>query len=172
MKVPCANATASSCGLAADVRAFDKAITIGGDSATTYMVKLKICGVFETRPYNACKAGAENPRICIDGTPATTPSNAPTYPTLGLKIAAPARTYWLNGMWEPDTIVKFEYSATFEMKGGTTVNVVSDGGNNANIYTGRMKNVSCPAVPASAGIMQPYGGQFIHFKVESVSPMN
>ena len=170
MKVPCANATATQCGLPTNVRAFNKPIMIGGDPATTYKVKLKICAIFETRDYTACKPGSDNPRVCIDGTLVNTPSYKPTYPTLAIKVPDPARTYYLNAMWQSDTIVKIEYSSTFEMKGGQTVNVISDGGNNDGIYTGRMKMVSCPNVPASAGIMQPFAGQFVHFQVESVTP--
>jgi hypothetical protein len=71
-------------------------------------------------------------------------------------------------MFQADTIVKVDYMTTIDIKGGSMLNFISDGGSNGNIYTQRMKaNLTCPDVP---GVMQPYSGQFMHFKVVSVDP--
>lgn len=166
-----AGGTGTSCTISdANARKIDKTFTLGGDAATTYMVKLKFCGVFESRPYNTCMAqtGADK-RLCVGGTPASTPSNAPTYPTLGVKVTEPAQTYFVNSAWEADTVSQINFSWTIPMKGGTTVQVLSDGGSNGGVYTGRLKAAyTCPDVP---GVTTPFNGQFLHVKVESVTPM-
>jgi hypothetical protein len=174
-KVPCPTQTgmAASCGVAdMAVRAYNKMFTIGGDPAVTYKVKLHFCAVYEGRIYMGCMTSPDSNRICIDGMPARPDANAPTYPTLALRTAAPAKLYYINSATRneyPDDIMKFDYSATFEMKGGSMVSFESDGGNNANIYTSYQNNRrhTCPNVP---GIMtQPYLGQFLHVTVESVT---
>lgn len=167
-------ATAKNCQIPDAMRMFKKSFTIGGSPATTYKVKLKICGVMESRQYTMCTASPDSGRICIDGKPATSPpapSYIPTYPTLALVVTDPMRTYYLNSMWESDKISFLNYSATFEMKGGTTVSVESDGGRQTNVYTGYQNgNYNCPAPPGIT--KQPHLGHFVHFKVESVDPMN
>ena len=151
-----------------NVRAFDKPLTFGGDPTKTYKVTIKLCGLYETRPYMGCSAMPQ-PRHCVNGTPGTG-GFAATYPTLGLKVAEPMATHWLNGMYQADTIVRIDYTTTIDIKGGSALNFISDGGSNGGIYTQRMKPafMPCPDVP---GIMQPYSGQFMHFKVMSVTPM-
>ena len=166
--VPCpAGAMGGSCNVGTDVRAFDKALKFGGDPAKTYKVTLKICALYETRPYTGCSA-MPNPRHCVNGTPGTG-GFAATYPTLGLKVAEPMATHYLNGMYQADTIVRIDYMTTIDIKGGSALNFISDGGSNGGIYTQRMKPafMPCPDVP---GVMQPYSGQFAHFKVVSVDP--
>jgi hypothetical protein len=100
-----------------------------------------------------------------------TPSYQATYPTLAFKPDA-QRTYYLNGIWKSDDISKLDYSATFDVKGGSMVTIESDGGNNGGIYTAYQKarRYECPMPPGIE--MQPYLGQFLHVKVESVTPMN
>jgi hypothetical protein len=175
IRVPCPNQTGmgASCSVATNVRAYDKPFMITGNPATTYKVKVKICAVYEGRPYTGCMTSPDSPRICINGTPGTG-SFAPTYPSLGIKVADPMRTYYLNnGTDWPDDILKFDYTATIEVKGGTMINVISDGGNNGGVYTPYQKNRrhTCPNVPGMMGTT-PYLGQFIHFQVVSTDPMN
>jgi hypothetical protein len=173
IKVPCpAATTGGSCNIATNVRAYDKPFTIGGTPGTLYKVKLKICAVHEGRPYTMCTASPDSPRICINGMPGTG-GFAPTYPTLALKVGDPARTYYLNsGNDYADKILKFDYTATFEMKGGTMVNFISDGGSNGGVYTAYQGGAkyTCPDAPAE--LVQPYAGQFVWVQVVSVDPMN
>jgi hypothetical protein len=173
VSVPCPSpTTGGSCTVATNIRAYDKPIMIGGTAGTTYKVKLKVCAVYEGRPYSNCMMSPDSPRICINGTPGTG-GYAPTYPTLGIKVDA-TKTYFLNaGNDYADKILKFDYTATFEMKGGSTINIISDGGNNGGIYTpfqGGAK-YTCPDVPGQMAGM-PFSGQFVHFQVVSVDPMN
>jgi hypothetical protein len=163
-------AMATSCSIADNVRMFDKMFTIGGDPNVTYRVRLKICAVFEARPYSGCMTSPDSTRICINGMPVTT-GFAPTYPTLAVKVTEPARTYFINsGTDFSDDIKKLDYTATFEMKGGTTVNIQSNGGQGMNVYTAYQMNRrhTCPNPPGIT--TQPYLGQFVHFQVESVDP--
>jgi hypothetical protein len=173
VKVPCPTpgGMGGSCTVATDVRAYDKPIMIGGTAGTTYKVKLKICAVYEGRPYTGCMMSTDSPRICINGMPGTG-GFAPTYPTLGIKVDA-TKTYFLNaGTDYADKILKFDYTGTFEMKGGSTINIISDGGSNGGIYTPYQGGAkyTCPDVPGFTN-GTPFLGQFIHFQVVSVDPM-
>ncbi|HXU83987.1 MAG TPA: hypothetical protein VN914_21480, partial [Polyangia bacterium] len=92
-----------------------------------------------------------------------------TYPAYSLVVGDPMRTYYLNQGFKADDLIKIDYSATFEVKGGTMLTLGTDGGSNNQIYTARWKNHNfmCPGVPM---ITQPYWGQFIYVTVESVEP--
>ncbi len=171
IKVPCPTqgGTGKSCTIATDVRGFDKPVMIGGDAATTYKVKLKICAVYEARPYTGCTAHPESPKVCINGMPSTG-GFAPTYPTLALKSGD--KTYYLNmESGYADKIFKFDYTATFEIKGGSMVNFISNGGSNGGVYTSFQGpgNPSCPNVP---GVPAGFLGQYMHVQVVSTDPMN
>jgi hypothetical protein len=174
--VPCGTQTgmAASCNVATEMRKWTKMFTIGGNPATTYKVKLHFCAVFEGRTYTGGMASAESARVYIGGMAANPNQYAATYPTLALKTADPMKTYYLNNAASvgeySDKIMKFDYSATFEMKGGSSVVFESDGGSNGGIYTAYQAGAKhmCPMPP---GIMtQPYLGQFVHMKVESTEP--
>ena len=168
--VPCANqsGTGKSCNLPADVRAFDKPYMIAGTAGTTYNVKLKVCAIFEAKPYNGCTDHPESPKICINGMPGAG-GFAPTYPTLAIK--AGENTYYLNKeAGYADKIFKFDYTATFEMQGGSMINILSNGGSNGGIYTA-YQGPGMPTCPNVPGVeKQPYLGQFIHFQVVSAEP--
>ena len=170
--VPCANqgGMAAGCTLPDSVKEWKKEFQFGGDPNTMYMIRFKFCGVFEGRSYTGCQGTGETPNICLNGTLVNTPSYQATYPTVAFKPDA-MRTYYLNAPWKSDDISRFEYSATFTVKGRSTVSFDSDGGDTlSGIYTAYRNNrrYICPDVP---GIMQPYVGQFWHVKVESVTPM-
>ena len=65
--------------------------------------------------------------------------------------------------------MKIDYSATIDVKGGSTITYVTDGGTNLEVYTAKIMNhnYTCPVVP---GLMQPFAGQFIYTTVVSVTP--
>src|SRR5687767_12851755 len=85
VKVPCPTqmGTGKSCNIATEVRAYDKPVMIGGTAGTMYKVKLKVCAVYEGKPYTGCMTHPDSPKICINGTPGAG-GFSPTYPTLGL----------------------------------------------------------------------------------------
>lgn len=175
-KVPCANpeTAGGDCGVgkagygADNGRSFTKEFDFGGDPTKTYKLTFKMCAVFEFHLYNTCAAGSPNDaEICVDGKLDTTSSH-PTYPTLAMKVSEPMHTYYLNKRGMRDTLFKYDYMATVEVKGGAKVTIESDGGNNGGIYTAKKIMASCPTVPGIA--TQPFGGQFAHFQVVSVEP--
>jgi hypothetical protein len=149
----------------------EKAVTLGGNPATTYKIMINLCAVHEGMTYTGCVGTADNPKVCVDGKRDNAGYSA-DYPTLALKVGDPARTYYLNQ--QPgfnDKIFKFAYMTTIEAKGGTTVTLLTDGGGNEGHYkaTHATPPLTCPdPVP---GVMQPYAGQFLHVKVVSTTPM-
>jgi len=174
--VPCPGnptGTPMECAFPVAQHKFDKPFTLGGDPAVTYKVTLHFCAVFEGMRYSGCMMdNPATPKVCLGGTRSNGGNDA-DYPNLGLKIGDPARTYYLNR--EPtflDKVFKFDYSATFEMKGGTTVNFFSDGGGNTGHYTAYGSGGPHTCTPMPPGIMkQPYLGQFIHIQVMGTEPM-
>jgi hypothetical protein len=172
--VPCpAEGTAGSCNIT--MRKFAKMFTLGGDPATTYKVKLKVCAVFEGRSYMGGMALAEAmSHVYVGGMPANPNQFAVTYPVVSMKVGAPMQTYYMNSATlqeYADKIMLFDYTATFDMKGGTTVLFESDGGSNGGTYTAYQagKNAMCPMPPGIT--RQPYSGQFMHVQVVSTEPM-
>jgi hypothetical protein len=172
--VPCpGNPTgkAPECSFPAAKHRFDKPFTLGGDPAVTYKVTLRFCAVFEGMRYSGCtKDDPKAPKVCLGGARASQGYDA-DYPTLGLKIGAPARTYYLNREQTfQDQVFKFDYAATFEMKGGTTVHFFSDGGGNDGHYTAYGDGGPHSCTPSPPGIKQPYLGQFLHIQVLDTQP--
>jgi hypothetical protein len=170
LKAPCPMPTmAGNCDNAdADARRKSETIRFGGDPATKYLVTLKLCGVVEGRRYMGCEmnSAGEPSLVCINGTPLT---NNATYPALSLVVGEPMRTYYLNNGWIADDIIKLDYTARFEIQGGSSVTLETDGGNNTDTYTARRNrhDYTCPDVP---DIMQPFAGQFVYVTVQSVEP--
>jgi hypothetical protein len=174
IKVTCPAGTAATskqCQLPETVRVFSKDYKIEGDPALTYKVKMKFCAVFEGLQYNGCTSSPDDPSVCIGGTRVT--GGFPgTYPTLALKTADPARTYYLNKRADfSDAIFKFEYTLSFEARGGSTVSLVSDGGMMNGVFTARQSNPPPQCTPAPPGIeMQPYLGQYVYIQTATATP--
>jgi hypothetical protein len=175
--VPCPGTpnNGEECSFPAAQHKVDRPFTIAGDPNVTYKVTLKLCGVWEGMKYAGCvppdPAAPAPSNVCIGGTRSNEGNDA-DYPTLALDVAAPARTYYLNRESDIlDKIFKFDYTASFEMKGGTTVSLRTDGGGNDGHYTasGPGGPHSCDTNPP--GIKQPYFGQFVHLQVVSAVPL-
>jgi hypothetical protein len=92
-----------------------------------------------------------------------------TYPAVSMTVSEPMHKYYLNNGGTRDDLRLMEYSATFEMKGGSTITFNTNGGSNSDVYTAKWRghNYTCAGAP---GIMQPFEGQFFWFTVESVTP--
>jgi hypothetical protein len=170
-KVACPTQTgmATGCSIGADgandpLRSFTKSFPIGGDPNKVYKVTLKFCGLFEGRSVTGCAATGSTPNVCVDGTTVNTPSYHPTYPTLIMDVPEPKHIYHLNRKFRNDQIEKHDYEHTFDIKGGSTVEIKTDGGNNRGIYTPYKSGaMTCPNVPGIA--MQPFLGQFFHVQL-------
>jgi hypothetical protein len=140
--------------------------TFGGNPATTYTVKLKICAVSEQRSFTGCMTSmAGSNFVCMDGAI----GGPATYPAVSMTVSEPMHKYYLNNGGTRDDLRLMEYSATFEMKGGSTITFNTNGGSNSDVYTAKWRghNYTCAGAP---GIMQPFEGQFFWFTVESVTP--
>ena len=132
---------------------------LGGNPATTYTVKLKICAVSEQRSFTGCMTSmAGSPFVCMDGAI----GGPATYPAVSMTVSEPMHKYYLNNGGTRDDL-RLEYSATFEMKGGSTITFNTNGGSNPDVYTAKWKghNYTCAGAP---GIMQPFEGQFFWFQ--------
>jgi hypothetical protein len=172
--VPCPPATvrpAGNCnwGMNGDDPARKKSVALqfGGDPTKTYAVKLKVCAVSEQRSYTGCMAGGAGSNfVCMDGNI----GGPATYPAVSMVVAEPMHTYYLNNGGLRDNLAKMEYSATFQIKGGTMVTIATNGGGNPDVYTAtwRSQTLQCAGAP---GIMQPFPGQFFWFTVESATEM-
>jgi hypothetical protein len=166
--IPCPTATtAGSCNIPDAMRAKMTTLTFGGDPNITYKVTLHFCGPIEARPYMGCSS-TQATYLCVDGTALTSGFN-PTYPKYEIRVASPAHSYFLNNRDLKDDLMKIDYSATIDVKGGSSITYVSDGGSNLEAFTSTIMNHNymCPGVP---GITQPFAGQFIYTTVVSVNP--
>ncbi|HEX3696373.1 MAG TPA: hypothetical protein VH374_13405 [Polyangia bacterium] len=167
---PCVTADMSgSCTVPDGPRMKMMALQFGGDPTVTYKVALHFCGPVEARPYTGCTMmQAAAPLLCVDGT-ASNAGFDPTYPTYEIRVSSPAHSYFLNNRNLKDDLMKIDYSATLDIKGGSTVTYITDGGSNTEIFTSTIMNhnYTCPGAP---GVTQPFAGQFIYTTVESVNP--
>jgi hypothetical protein len=148
---------------------------LGGNPATTYKVHVRFCAVFEGLGYTACMTNADNaanPAVCVDGT-RPTGGNPGTYPTLGIRVAAPAHVYYLNRQaMYLDEIFQFGSTVTFDAQGGTTVTLISDGGSGDDVFTANQSTPppACPTRPV--GIAAGYLGQYFHVESVTTDPPN
>lgn len=159
--------TGGSCSIPDAMRAKMTTLTFGGDPNVTYKVTLHFCGPVEMRPYMGCSS-MQATYMCVDGTALTSGDN-PTYPKYEIRVANPAHSYFLNNRDLKDDLMKIDYSATIDVKGGSTITYVTDGGTNLEVYTAKIMNhnYTCPGAP---GLTQPFAGQFIYTTVVSVNP--
>src|SRR6476659_1131916 len=107
-------------------------------------------------------------RICSAGTPVPMSGGdqfVDTYPTYEMKVSAPAHSYFVNSKDLRDTLMKIDYGAELEIRGGATL-TFSTTSRGEITFTSRKLDppITCPGVP---GLTQPFNGQFIHVKVLS-----
>ena len=161
--------TGTACAIPDDQRnKTSEPLLFGGDSAVTYRVKLHFCGAVEGREYQNCQSPMAGGLFCPGGVVNNTDQFSDTYPTYEMKVSAPARSYFLNSRRARDTAIKIDYSAELEVQGGAEISFATVS-RLANTYTARNGGPhTCPFVPR---MEQPYPGQFIHFTVESVTPV-
>jgi hypothetical protein len=142
-------------------------ILFGGDSATTYRVRLRFCGAVEPRPYRNCQSPMAGGRFCPGGEPDNSGSDPDTRPTYELKVSAPARSYFLNNGPLANSAIKIDYSAELDVQGGASITFATASRLPETLTARSGGPHTCPYVPR---IEQPYAGQFIHVVVESVLP--
>ena len=91
-----------------------------------------------------------------------------TYPTYEMKVSAPAHSYFVNSRDLRDTLMKIDYTATIDIRGGASI-TFSTTSREQITFTSRKLDppVTCPDVP---GLTQPFNGQFIHVTVLAADP--
>jgi hypothetical protein len=148
-------------------------VPFGGDPAVTYRVRLHFCGPVEGRKYAGCMkpTPADDPLFCMDGTPVPMSGGdqfVDTYPTYEMKVSAPAHSYFVNSRDLRDTLMKIDYTAELEIRGGATITFATTSREQIT-FTSRQVTpaITCPGVP---GLTQPFNGQFIHVTVLSADP--
>jgi hypothetical protein len=148
-------------------------LAFGGDPTVTYRVRLHFCGPVEGRKYSGCMKSTptSDPLFCMDGTPVPMSGGdqyVDTYPTYEMKVSAPAHSYFVNSRDLRDTLMKIDYGAELEIKGGATI-TFSTTSREEITFTSRKLTppITCPGVP---GLTQPFNGQFIHVTVLSAEP--
>jgi hypothetical protein len=148
-------------------------VQLGGDPGVTYHVRLHFCGPVEGRKYAGCARTTftNDGLLCMDGTPVAMSASdqyVDTYPTYELKVSAPAHSYFVNSRDLRDTLMKIDYSADLEVRGGASL-TFSTTSRGEITFTSRQLQppITCPGVP---GLQQPFDGQFIHVTVESAVP--
>jgi hypothetical protein len=170
--VECPPGTSGECNIP-DARRLKTSppLQFGGDPGTTYRVRLHFCGPVEGRKYASCTKGpfTNDSLFCMDGTPVPMSGGdafVDTYPTYEMKVSAPAHSYFVNSRDLRDTLMKIDYSADLEIRGGATI-TFSTTSRGEITFTSRKLTpaITCPGVP---GITQPFNGQFIHVTVQSM----
>jgi hypothetical protein len=163
---PCSNpdSVGGSCNVASATR--EESVQMGGDPARVYRATLHFCGPVEGRRYTGCTSTQGGGLFCPDGVPENLNAFDANYPSYQMQVSDPPRTYVLNNRFAADTILKIDYDATIEIRGGATVTFRTTSANLGQ-YTARRLDppITCPGVP---GITQPYAGQFVHVTVPIV----
>jgi hypothetical protein len=105
----------------------------------------------------------------MDGTPVPMSDDdqyVDTYPTYELKVSAPAHSYFVNSRDLRDTLMKINYDAELEIRGGSTISFATTSREQITFTSRKLDPpITCPGVP---GLTQPFPGQFIHVTVLSV----
>jgi hypothetical protein len=93
------------------------------------------------------------------------------YVRLRIEVSDPQQVYYLNrfvqGMHTDHEVYPMDYRLKVQIKGGATVAVILQNGNNCSIANHRNKVVE--GLPADV-IMQPFKDQFLYVEGDAVAP--
>jgi hypothetical protein len=136
---------------------------IGGDTSTTYDVKLRVRGLTEPNIYTG---GMLNPpRFYVGGR--TTQAG---YTAYSLTVGEPSQVYFFNHDSSVGHFVfQLDYEVVIPMKGGTTVTFDINGQGSmpdGHGVSNRDRVVIAGVPPAP----DPFNGQFVQFDVVDVTP--
>jgi len=122
----------ATCDHAGGMQHKEQSVTFGGDSATTYLLTLRVRGIWEpTFIEGGIAPDAELP-FKIGGDIAA--GNAIDYQQFFITVSDPAETYWLNDYgYTAHDIYKEDYEITIPVVGGADVTVVVNDGNEREI---------------------------------------
>lgn len=168
--VPCQEPTPTplpdeaTCDHPAGMQRTEESIVFGGEAATTYLLTLRVRGIWEPTFIEGGNAPDADLPFKIGGDVAA--GNAIEYQQFFITVSDPAETYWLNDyQYTAHDIHKADYEVTIPVMGGASVTVVVNDGNERQIanYPQEMFEDLPPYD------QEPTTGQLLQLEVVSVS---
>ncbi len=168
-----------SCKLSSDQERSRLDVVLGGDPATTYVVKVRVRGLLEPRRYTGgALVDAANPWLYAGGTPdPLKKNNGQAYNIYQIAVSAPVAHVFLNrdtqdnlgGGYVPShSTFKVDYPVVLKVQGGATISVITDDEAGSGMINNADQHV-VDGVPAAL-VPQPWDGQFFYLEVESITP--
>lgn len=143
---------------------FEESVVFGGEPATTYLLTLRVRGIWEPTFINGGEAPDAELPFKIGGEVAE--GNAIDYQQFFISVSDPAETYWLNDyQYTAHDIHKADYEITIPVVGGASVNVVVNDGNERQIAN-YPQEIFQDLPPYD---QEPTTGQLLQLEVVSVS---
>lgn len=131
-------------------------VKIGGDTATTYNLRLRIAGVAEgNSSYTGGTAGPGG--LYTGGADGGLGINI-----YKIVVSDPAQTFFLNN---GSGVQAWDYLATIPAKGGATLTLTADASD-----AQQAENTAALTVSNIPGVEQPYDGQFMQVQFQASSP--
>jgi hypothetical protein len=146
----------------------DRKVQFGGQSGTTYDVKLRIRGVWEPTFIKGGMRPLGKLPFTVGGTVATGSGDPINYQQYFITVSEPKQTYWLNDyQYVAHDIHKEDYEATVRIAGAASVTVSMSDGNDHEIanWTGDYFEGLAPYDKA------PSTGQLLRVDVVSVTAL-
>jgi hypothetical protein len=168
-----------SCKLSPEQEKSRLDVTLAGDPAALYIVKLRVRGLVEPRRYTGgAQVDPANPWLYSGGTPdPLRKNNGQAYNIYQIAVSSPAAHVFLNrdtedhlgGGYVPShSVFKVDYPLSLTVKGGATISVITDD----EAGSGMINNAdqqTIDGIPATL-VPQPWDGQFFYLEVLSITP--
>jgi hypothetical protein len=139
---PCATntptplANMATCQHAPNTQHIDKNVMFGGEAGKTYVVTLRVRGIWEPTKINGGMRPDTKVPFTIGGMipPGSASSDAVNYQQYSINVASPKQVYWLNDhQYVAHDIHKLDYQAKIEVSGGSMITVTMNDGNDHEI---------------------------------------
>ena len=122
----------ATCDHPAGTQRMEESVVFGGDPATTYLLKLRVRGIWEPTFISGGEAPDAELPFKIGGEVAE--GNAIDYQQYFITVSDPDETYWLNDyQYTAHDIHKADYEIEIPVVGGASVTVVMNDGNEREI---------------------------------------
>lgn len=158
----------ATCMHAPNTQHIDKPVTFGGEAGKTYVVTLRVRGIWEpTKIQGGTRADMKIP-FTVGGMvpPGSASSDAINYQQYSINVASPKQVYWLNDhQYVAHDIHKLDYQAKIEVSGGSMVTVTMHDGNDHEIANWTMDFFE--GLPPYD--QKPSSGQMLRLDVMSVT---
>lgn len=154
----------ATCDHPSGTQHIEENVVFGGDSATVYLLTLRVRGIWEPTFISGGNAPDAALPFKIGGQVAA--GNAIDYQQFYITVSEPAETYWLNDyQYTAHDIHKADYEIAIPVAGGASVTVVMNDGNERQIanYPGELFDDLPPYDET------PTTGQLLRLDVVSVS---